>query len=209
MQPARASDRVLILLAGMENGADPGTPPQGQRDLISVTYGGQPMTQASDVQICTAGATSSFCARAELWYLLEPGIAAATDTTFVPTWTGDPPYELEELYAAVTLDQVDQSAPIGNISSNSSATNPIQPTHPVGVGAGDLVVVAVMGGQSSTYTDPVGYTEATDETLLSSTFATAYLEATADGTQQPSMSFDATINRQVILTATIKTNGAP
>jgi hypothetical protein len=202
-------DRMLVFLAGVENGAVPGTPPQGQRDLSTVTYGGQALTQASEVQICTAGATSSFCARAELWYLLEPGIVAATDSSFVPTWTGDAPYELEEFYAAVTLDEVDQTAPIGNISTNSAGTDPIQPTHAVGVGTGDIVIVAAMGGMDASYTPPTGYTEATDDALLSSTFSTAYLEVVTDGTQQPSISFDGTINRQVVLAATIKTIGTP
>lgn len=203
------NDRLLVFVAGMENGAAAGTPPDGLRELSAVTYGGQALTQASDVHICTPGAPNSFCARTELWYLLESGIAAATDSTFVPTWTGDTPYELEELYAAVTFERVDQIAPIGNISTNSSTANPIQPTHPVGVGTGDISIVAVMGGMQGTYTPPATYTEATDETLLSSVLATAYIEVSADGTQQPSMSFDGTINRQAVLAATIKTTGTP
>ncbi|NND74962.1 MAG: hypothetical protein HKN44_08140 [Ilumatobacter sp.] len=203
------SDRILLFLAGMENGADPGTPPQGLRDLTGVTYGGQALTPAGEVHICTAGATSSFCARTELWYLLEAGIAAAAGTTFVPTWTGDPPYELEEFYAAVTIERVNQTAPLGNLSTNTSTLNPIQPADPIGVGTGDIAIVAVMGGMQGSYTPPGTYTEATDQTLLSSTFATAFLEVATDGSQQPSMSFDAVINRQVLLAATIKTNGTP
>ncbi len=205
----QGDDRMLVFVAGVENGADPGLAPQGQRDLTSVTYGGQSLTPAAEVMICTNGATSSFCARAELWYLLEAGIDAATDSTFVPTWAGDAPYELEEMYAAVTLDRVHQTAPTGNIGTNAATTNPIQPVDPVGVGRGDIVIVAAMGGMSGTYTDPAGYTEGTDQTLLSSTLATAFLEATTDGTEQPSMSFDASINRHVVLAATIKANGTP
>jgi hypothetical protein len=194
----------------MANGADPGTPPQGQRDLTSVTYGGQALTQASEVMICTPGGTTgAFCARVELWYLLEAGLTAATSSTFAPVWSGDAPYELEEHYAAVTLDRVDQSAPIGNTSAGTSTTNPVQPTHPTGVGTGDISIVAAIGGNDASYTPPAGYAEATDEALLSSTLATAYREVTADGTQQPAMSFDAGIIRQAVLAATIKTNGTP
>lgn len=203
------TDRLLVFVAAMENGADPGTPPQGRRDLTAVTYGGEPLTPVSEVDICTANVTSSFCARAELWYLNEAGIAAATGTTFVPTWTGDPPYELEELYAAVTLERVHQVAPIGNVGTNSSTLDPIQPSDPIGVGTGDIALVAAMGGNTGTYTPPAGYTEGTDQTLLSATLATATLDVTADGSQQPTMSFDGVINRQVVLAATIKASGTP
>lgn len=60
------------------------------------------MTQATEASICTGGSPDSFCARVEFWYLLEAGIKAAFSNTFVPTWTGDPPLELEEQYAAVS-----------------------------------------------------------------------------------------------------------
>lgn len=203
------NDRMLVLIAGMENGKDPGTPPEGDRDLTSVTWGGQAMTEAADVRICTGGAPSSFCARVELWYLLEAGIAAATGNTFVPTWAGDPPFELEEHYAAVTLDRVHQTAPIGNVSTNSSTSDPIQPTNAIGVGRGDIVIVAAVAGQDDSYTPPGTYTEGIDQAQLSSTIATATLAVTADGTEQPSMDYDAVVNRQVILAATIKTNGTP
>ncbi|MGI9657545.1 MAG: hypothetical protein ACR2OD_01450, partial [Gaiellaceae bacterium] len=205
---AAGSDRILLFVAGMENGADPGVPPAGDRDLTAVTYGGQSLTEVTDSRICTGGAPSSFCARAELWYLLETGIAAASNSTFVPTWTGDPPFELEEYYAAVTLERVHQVAPIGNTSTASAITDPIQPAEAIGVGRGDIVIVAATSGQDASYTEPTGYTEGVDQALLSATHATAYLEVTTDGTEQPSISFDGSINRQVVLAATIKTNGS-
>ena len=31
------SDRMLVLVAAMENGKDPGVPPEGDRDLTAVT----------------------------------------------------------------------------------------------------------------------------------------------------------------------------
>ena len=202
------NDRMLVFVASMENGAEPGVPPQGQRDLIGVTYGGQPLTEVSDVMLCT-GTVKSFCVRTEFWYLLDAGVAAATDSTFVPTWVGDAPHELEEFYTAVTLDRVHQTAPIGNVSTNTEITNPIQPADPIGVGVGDIVIVATVGGHSDSYTEPAGYTEGTDQTLLTSTLATAFLEVVADGTEQPSSSYDGTVNRQAILAATVKSVGNP
>ncbi len=134
---------------------------------------------------------------------------AATGSTFVVTWSGSPS-SFEPHYTAVTLRNVNQTSPTGNTSTNSTTSaNPIQTSDPVGVGSGDLVVVAAVAGNAGSYTPPAGYTEATDQALLSSTLATAYLQVTADGTEQPSISFDAAINRQVVLAATIKTNGSP
>ncbi len=207
--PAAGNDRMLILVAGMENGKDPGVPPEGDRDLTAVTWGGRSMTEAGDVTICTGGSPDSFCARVELWYLLEADIGPAINNAFVPTWAGDPPLELEEHYAAVTLERVQQTAPIGNLSTNSSTANPIAPTYAIGVGRGDTVIVAAVAGQDDSYTPPGTYTEGIDQVLASSTMATATLGVTADGTEQPSMSYDASINRHVVLAATIKTSGTP
>ncbi len=152
-----------------------------------------------------SGSPNSFCARTELWYLDEAGIQAATGSTFSPTWSGDPPFELEELYTAVTLENVDQSSPIGNSSTNGTTTaNPIQTSSALAVGVGDLVVVSAFAGTAGSYTAGSGYTEGTDQSALSSTMASAYKAIAAAGTEQPSMQFDLTMNRQVILAPVIK-----
>lgn len=201
------SNRLLVFIAGMENGMAGGSPPAGDRDLTAVAYGGQSLTSAAEVVLC-GGSPNSFCARTELWYLDEAGIQAATGSTFSVTWSGDPPYELEEYYTAVTLKNVDQSSPIGNSSTNSTtAANPIQTSSTLVVGAGDLVVVSAFAGTAGSYTPGSGYTAGTDQSALSATMASAYRAIAADGTEQPSMQFDLTINRQVILAAVI--NVAP
>ena len=201
------SNRLLVFIAGMENGLAGGSPPAGDRDLTAVTYGGQSLTPAAEVVVCS-GSPNSFCARTELWYLDEAGIQAATGSTFSPTWSGDPPFELEEHYTAVTLENVDQSSPIGNSSTNGTTTaNPIQTSSALVVGAGDLVVVSAFSGAAGSYTPGSGYTEGTDQSALSSTMASAYKAIAAGGTEQPSMQYDLTINRQVILAAVI--NMAP
>ena len=201
------SDRLLVFIAGMENGMVGGSPPAGDRDLTAVTYGGQSLTPAAEVVVCS-GSPNSFCARTELWYLDEAGIQAATGSTFSPTWSGDPPFELEEHYTAVTLENVDQSSPIGNSSTNGTTTaNPIQTSSALVVGVGDLVVVSAAAGTAGSYTPGSGYTEGTDQSALSSTMASAYKVIAAGGTEQPSMQYDLTINRQVILAAVI--NAAP
>ena len=197
------SNRLLVFIAGMENGMEAASPPAGDRNLTAVTYGGQSLTSAAEVVVCS-GSPDSFCGRAELWYLDEAGIQAATGSTFSVTWSGDPPFELEEYYAAVTLEDVDQSVPIGDSSSNSTTTvNPIQISSALSVGVGDFVVVSALAGNVGSYTADGGYTEGTDQSALSSTMASAYKAIAAGGTEQPSMQFDLTINRQVILAVVI------
>ncbi len=201
------TDRLLLFIAGMENGMVGASPPAGDRDLTAVTYGGQSLTAAGEVVVCS-GSPDSFCIRTELWYLNEAGIQAATGSTFSPTWSGDPAYNLEEYYTAVTLENVDQSSPIGNSSTNSTTTvNPIQTSSTLAVDARDLVVVSASAGNTGSYTPGSGYTEGTDQSALSSTMASGYKAIAGDGTEQPSMQFDLTINRQVILAAVI--NVAP
>jgi hypothetical protein len=178
------SDRLLVFVAGMENDTD--------RDLTAVSYGGQAMTQANQQFICT-----TFCARNEVWYLNETGIQAATGTTFVPTWGGTAG-TFDVLYTAVTLDNVDQTTPIGDISSNGGTGNPIQVAAALNVTVGDMVLVGATSGNAATYTPDTGYTEGTDQAGASSTTATAYLSIATAGTQQPSATFDAAVNRQTI-----------
>ncbi len=203
------SDRLLILFAGMENGKDTTLAPPPDRSVQSATYGGQSLSKVTSDVICTkntSGANHSyFCGRIELWYLNETGIQAASNSDLVVNWTGEPPYELEEHYAAVTLRNVSQATPIGETGTDTTRTvDPLPLPAPLNVVSGDLVVVGAFSGQDSTYATPATYTEGTDQNALSSTMATVYKSITADGTEQPSMDFEDAINRQVILGAVVQ-----
>ena len=198
-------DRLLIFMAGMENGIE-AQPTGADRDLVSVTYGGQSLIQGNEAVVCS-GSPNSFCARTELWYLNEAGILAATGNTFSPVWAGGAPYELEEYYAAVTLRDIDQVTPLGESSTNFTTTaNPVQVASPIAVTSNDLVVESAFAGNGGTYTPGAGYTEGTNQTVLSSTMATAYKVVAAAGSEQPDMTHSSSINRQVILAAVINGN---
>jgi hypothetical protein len=185
--------RLLVLVVGMEN--------RGDRDLTTVSYGGRVMTQANERVICSV---TVYCVRSEVWYLNEAGIRAATGTSFTVTWSGTADL-FEPYYSAVTLRNVNQVTPIGDTSSNGTETaNPIQVAAALNVTAGDLVLVGATSGNPGSYTPSAGYTEGTDQALASSTSATAYRAIVSTGTQQPSMTFDAAINRQVITGTVIK-----
>ncbi len=179
------SGRLLIFVAGMEN--------NGDRDLTAVSYGGQAMTQANQQVIC-----NGFCARNEVWYLDEAGIQAAGGTGFAVTW-GGVANAFDEMYSAVTLRNVDQATPIGDISSAGTTTaNPIQVAAALNVTTNDMVLTGATSGNAGSYTPDTGYTEGTDQAAASSTMATAYLSIASDGTEQPSATYDAVINRQTI-----------
>lgn len=188
---AAGVNRLLVFAAGAENALD--------RDLTAVTYGGQALTQASDEVICT-----TFCARTEFWYLNEAGIAAANTDELAVTWNGAAPDEVEEHYSIVTLDNVDQTSPIGDTSTNTSTANPIQVATALTVANDDMVLVAATAGVSASYTPDASYTEGTDIAAYGSTYATAFKAITAGGTEQPSMSYDATINRQSIVSIVVQ-----
>ncbi len=179
------SDRLLVFVAGMEN--------DGDRDMTAVSYGSVAMTQANEQVIC-----SGFCARNEVWYLDEAGIQAATGSSFVPTWSGTAS-SFEAIYSAVTLRNVDQATPIGDISSAGTTTaNPIQVTAALNVTNGDMVLTGATSGNAGSYTPDTGYTEGADQAAASSTTATAYKSISGAGTEQPSATYDAAMNRQTI-----------
>ncbi|PZC44511.1 MAG: hypothetical protein DK306_001817 [Chloroflexi bacterium] len=73
------TDRLLVFMAGNEE--NPGPSPT----LSGVTYGGQALTFVAGVSV-----GSGVDARVEIWVLDEAGIAAASGTTFIPTWSAPP-----------------------------------------------------------------------------------------------------------------------
>ena len=174
------SGRLLIFVAGRD-GPD--------RDLTSVTYGGQVMTQANNSVICNGG-----CARNEFWYLDEAGLQAASGDGFAVT-----PGNFGGLYAAVTLRNVDQITPIGDTSSNGTTTQAtVQIASALNVTYGDMMVVGATSGTAGNYTPDAAYTEGADDTAGSRTVTNAYLSITAVGTEQPSTTFNGTISRHTI-----------
>ena len=112
------------------------------------------------------------------------------------TWNGGTP--LEEHYSAVTLTGIDQTTPLGDTSTNTSTSDPIQVASALNVDVGDVVLVASTSGNAGSYTPDTGYTEGIDTSDWTSTMATSYRVMTTSGTQQPSMDFDGTVNRRTL-----------
>lgn len=184
------SNRLLIFAVGYEHSAD---------TLVSaVTYGGQAMTRITG----TSATSSGVYDRAELWYLKESGIAAASNTTFSVTWGSGAP--TSPMYAAGAYTDVDQTTPIATSSSNStnSATpNPL--TTALTVTDREIAVSVVTTGNSGSYTWGNSWSEQTDQTSGATTnMSTADHAETASGTDTASASHSGP-NRQAIVAAAL------
>lgn len=89
-------NRCLIVVVALETGTD-------LREVSSMTYGGQAMTQLANV-----ASVSGFYARLQVWALTETGIAAATSTTISPVYSGTLHAEYCENFSAASFANVDQ-----------------------------------------------------------------------------------------------------
>jgi hypothetical protein len=184
------TDRTLVFIAGNE----PQTTPNITLD--SLTYGGQTMTKINEVSVGTGP-----IAYVTMWYLDEGGIAAATGSTFVPTWSGTP---ATVLYSHAFFEGVDQPTTIGaqdTNSSNAETPNPLTISPALSTNIGDMVVVGAESGEDFGYTPQNGFTEGNDQSSTagggSASLGTAYKPATG-ASETPSMLAGLPFNRQVI-----------
>jgi hypothetical protein len=184
------SDRLLVFVAGYEDGASP--------TLSTVTYGGQTLTKVNDV---TTGTTN--IAHVEIWILDESGIAAASGSTFVPTWTSAP---ANPMYAHAFFADVDQTTPTGaqEVAETASSTpNPLTTTA-LATNSGDMVVVGAVSGNDGSYTPQNGFTEGNDQTAGSTTTMGTSYKAASGSSETPSMLHSGP-NRQVIAGVVLRT----
>ncbi len=200
------NNRMLLLIYSGENGT--------LRDITSLTYGGQSMTQ-----IVEGGIVTSFAAKMEYWVLLESGIAAATNTSFVPTFAaGAVSSDVVNFYASAVYAGVDQTLPFTSTqiftTSSTAATLAVSPT--LATTGGGMVVSAIHCGNnttpnsapggSNTYSVSAGFTEVLD-TYTANPSATgsgictqiSQQSITASGSVAPTYTFAGTPNRQIVI----------
>ncbi len=173
--------------------------------INTVTWGGQTLTEIGEATVGTGYSNLVW-----MGYLDEAGIAAASGSTIVATWSGTTPNE-SVLYSAVTLVNVYQTTPIGDSSTgtNTSAST-VQIASALNVSADDMAAyVTVSGEQGRTHTPDSGYTEGTEEDSggVGLVASNATKGITADGTEQPTATWSGTNNRLAIVGAVI--NAAP
>jgi hypothetical protein len=185
------TNRALIFVAHDENNVT--------LNLTAVTYGGQPMTKVID-RIVTSSSTYAYVAA---FILNEAGVAAATNSNFVVTWSS-PPSAVG--YSSVFLQNVNQTTLVGATDSNgttSSAVNPIK-TNPLSTGNGDMVIVAATCGNSGSYTLNNGFIEGTDQAINSTATGVTGRKPATGASETPSATHSSTINRQVIIGFVVK-----
>lgn len=182
------TDRLLVFSVGDEDNTDQG--------VDSVYYGGQSLTR-----IAGEVAGTTIFDRAELWYLDEAGITAATGNTFSLVWAVDAPDDPN--YAAATYENVSQYVPVAfydSVFTNVATPNPITIT--INVVQDGMAVASVTCGNTGGYTWNNGWTEGTDQGGLSSRKSTGDHAESADGTSTASATHTGP-NRQVIVAAAL------
>lgn len=151
---ASGSNRLLLYIITFED--DDNT-----NDVTAVSYGGQAMTQAVQSTTITTASSQS---RVEIFYLLNAGISAATNTTFVPVFSISNPTVSHGYYTfAITLSGVNQSTPICSVGSGQRLTSStVALSAGVSVLPSELLIYATHGGDSRTHTPSTGFTERFD-----------------------------------------------
>jgi hypothetical protein len=193
-------NRALIFIAHGEH-------PNSNMNLTSVTYGGQPMTKIIELNVGTG-----YRAYVVAYILKEAGIAAATSSTFTPTWSDS---SGAYGYASVFLQNVDQTTSIGATASNStnSGTDPIS-TSALVTDDGDMVILGATCNNLGSYTLGGGFTEGagTDQQFGDSTTGgtgVSGFKAATGASETPSADYSSTVGRQVIIGFVVKAYEAP
>jgi GH35 family endo-1,4-beta-xylanase len=181
--------RALILIAHEESTT-------GNPALTSVTYGGQPMTKVIEVNAVTTGGFGNYVAA---FILNEAGVAAATNSTFVPTWSAT---TSSVAYASAFFSNANQTTLIGATARNStiaSTPNPIT-TSALSTTDGDMVILGATCGNLGAYGLNNGFTEGIDQAVGSSglTGVTGHKLATGVA-ETPSATYSTGPNRQAIV----------
>jgi len=191
---APGSNRSLIFIAHVEQSED--------INLISVTYGGQTMTNVIDRIVSSSNNTRAYVVA---YILNEAGVAAATSSTFVPNWDVTP---IVVAYASAFLEDVNQSALVGAMDSNSvTDTSGIVTltTSSLSTNDGDMVILAGTCGNIGTYTENNGFTEAIEQAMDSTATGIVGYKSATGADETPSVTHDDT-NRQVLIGLVVQTN---
>ena len=183
------SGRALVFIAHVEHTA--------ATSLTAVTYGGQSMTKVID-RISHKQHTYAYVTA---YVLNEAGVTAATNNTFVPTWSVAPG---TVGYSSLFLKNVNQTTLVDANDGNTTITlDPIR-TNPLSTNNGDMVIEAATCGNSGSYTLGSGYTEGIDQTMGGTATGVTGHKAATGAPETPSADYSSGINRQVIIGFVVK-----
>jgi hypothetical protein len=200
--------RCMVVSIVLENGLGP-------RDVTALTYGGQALTQITEDYV---GASNGFMGKIEYWRLMETGIAAAANTSFVITFDGTSLLENWEALSSAVYQHVDQTVPVANSQNftSNNANNPITMSPGFTVDLGNMAISTVFcgnnrtpaatAGQSNNFSINSGFTEVIDTYSAGTAapgsggcFQIAHKSIVTAGTEAPTYTFAGTPNRQVAI----------
>ena len=175
------TNRLLVFVAQSESS---GT-------LNTVTYGGRGLIRA----VTLTNGTNEV----SIWYLDDAGIAAASNTTFVTSWSGS---ESGEGYSSFVLTGVDQANPVKAIRSAAdpyTTANVSIPTSSITVANGDYsVFAAVRGGAAGAFTFGGGFTERLHYAITSGDASLATRASTTGETITPTVAHATAAERMTL-----------
>ncbi len=183
------SSRALVFIAHAEHTAN--------TSLTAVTYGGRPMTKVLDQVVTSSG----YYAYVAAFTLNEAGVDAATNGSFVPTWSISPDVSA---YSSVFLSNVSQTTTLGATASNiATSGNPIS-TSSLATANGDMVIDAATCGNLGSYILNNGFTEGTDQSVGTYGLTGVTGHKAATGASETPSATHSGANRQVIIGFVLK-----
>jgi type II secretory pathway pseudopilin PulG len=186
------TNRALVFIAHAER--------DNSITLNSVTYGGQAMTKVVERSVNSGG----YYAYVVAYILDEAGVAAASNSTFTPTWSATS--NAVFAYSSVFLQNVNQTTLTGANASNSTTSSNTITTSALTNSNGDIVIDAATCGNSGSYTLNNGFTEGADQTMGGTATGAAGHKSATGASETPSVTHSGS-NRQVIIGFVVKCVG--
>ena len=146
------SNRALILVSTRTGWNDIG------ETITSATYGGQALVRVERVE--EDSSSTGYYTQTEAWILDEAGISAASNSTFVVTWSSS---SSSISHISAFFENVNQTTLIGAKATNSVRSSPTTvSTSALANSSGDLVMSVSTGEGTGTLAPLNGFTERSD-----------------------------------------------
>ena len=150
------TDRILIVGVVWEKDTPSSTP----LDITGCTYGGQALTQIANVNV-TNGSEPEVLVT--VWYLLEAGIAAASNTALTCTPDASEDAQRPKIVFSGVYRNINQLAPVLNSQTASHATDSTLSTSSLSSTSNPGVAIVIAGaGNNGSWASGSGWTEQVD-----------------------------------------------
>jgi len=190
--PGPGADRCLIFIAGNEYDL-------AGNDVVSVAYGGIPMTVVGTIDIYTFNCWAEI----EVWALLEADITAAIGTAFTVTYaTGSWLRAIK--HSAITYSGVDQATPFGAIETSSNSGSASVTCADLPGNINDMLISAVSGGNDGSYAFTPDFNPVFNESGGTHTYSASERQFILPCPVGPTATYTAVQNRQSMISLVVK-----